>query len=300
MYIIKIFNNEGEKIMKFSKKILTSALAVLTVVSITACSSNTEKQDSKQAKQNDLILATTTSTQDSGLLEYLLPEFTKDTGIKVKTIAVGTGKAIKMGEEGEADVLLVHDTKSENKFVKDGNSKKRHDVMYNDFVIVGPKEDTLKLKEITGENKTEEALKKIQENQATFISRADDSGTNKKELKLWEVLNVDPEGTWYVEAGAGMGDVLKIASEKQAYTLTDRGTYLSMKDKLNLDVVVENDKDLKNQYGVMCVNPDKFKNVNNNEAEEFEEWILSPKVQKEIENFKKVEYGQSLFTPNAK
>lgn len=296
MYIIKIFKNDGEKIMKFSKKILTSALAVLTAVSITACGNNTDKQ----VKQNDLILATTTSTQDSGLLEYLLPEFTKDTGIKVKTIAVGTGKAIKMGEEGESDVLLVHDTKSENKFVKDGNSKERHDVMYNDFVIVGPKEDTLKLKGITGENKTEEALKKIQENQATFISRADDSGTNKKELKLWEALNVDPEGTWYVEAGAGMGDVLKMASEKQAYTLTDRGTYLSMKDKLNLDVVVEKDKDLKNQYGVMCVNPDKFKNVNNKEAEEFEAWILSPKVQKEIENFKKEDYGQSLFTPNAK
>lgn len=286
--------------MKFSKKVLTSALAVLTAVSITACSSNTDKQESKQVKQNDLILATTTSTQDSGLLEYLLPEFTKDTGIKVKTIAVGTGKAIKMGEDGEADVLLVHDTKSENKFVKDGNSKERHDVMYNDFVIVGPKEDPLKLKEITGENKTEEALRKIQENQATFISRSDDSGTNKKELKLWEGLKVDPKGNWYVEAGAGMGDVLKMASEKKAYTLTDRGTYLSMKDKLNLDVVVEKDKDLKNQYGVMCVNPDKFKNVNSKEAKEFEEWILSSKVQKEIENFKKEEYGQSLFTPNAK
>lgn len=286
--------------MKFSKKLLTSALAVLTAVSITACSGNTDKKDSKQANQKDLILATTTSTQDSGLLDYLLPEFTKDTGIKVKTIAVGTGKAIKMGEEGEADVLLVHDTKSENKFVKDGNSKERHDVMYNDFVIVGPKEDPLKLKDIKGENKTEDALKKIKENQSTFISRADDSGTNKKELKLWEALNVDPEGVWYVESGAGMGDVLKMASEKQAYTLTDRGTYLSMKDKLNLDVVVENDKDLKNQYGVMCVNPDKFKGVNNKEAEEFEEWILSPKVQKEIEGFKKEEYGQSLFTPNAK
>ena len=132
--------------MKFRKKLLTSALAVLTAVSITACSGNTDKKDSKQANQKDLILATTTSTQDSGLLDYLLPEFTKDTGIKVKTIAVGTGKAIKMGEEGEADVLLVHDTKSENKFVKDGNSKERHDVMYNDFVIVGPKEDPLKLK----------------------------------------------------------------------------------------------------------------------------------------------------------
>lgn len=286
--------------MKFSKKVLTSALAVLTAVSITACSSNTDKQESKQAKQNDLILATTTSTQDSGLLDYLLPKFTKDTGIKVKTIAVGTGKAIKMGEDGEADVLLVHDTKSENKFVKDGNSKERHDVMYNDFVIVGPKEDPLKLKEITGENKTEEALKKIQENQAKFISRSDDSGTNKKELKLWKALNIDPKGNWYVEAGTGMGDVLKMASEKKAYTLTDRGTYLSMKDKLNLDVVVEKDKDLKNQYGVMCVNPDKFKNVNSKEAKEFEEWILSSKVQKEIENFKKEEYGQSLFTPNAK
>lgn len=285
--------------MKFSKKILTSALAVLTALSITACSNSTKEQISKEAKPNDLILATTTSTQDSGLLDYLLPQFTKETDIKVKTIAVGTGKAIKMGEQGEADVLLVHDTKSEEKFVKDGYAKERKDVMYNDFVIVGPKDDPLKLKEITGENKTEDALKKIAEDHATFISRADDSGTNKKELKLWKAADIDPKGDWYVESGAGMGDVLKMASEKQAYTLTDRGTFLAMRDKLNLEVVVEGGKDLKNQYGVMCVNPDKFKNVNYKEAQEFEDWILDAKTQKEIGEFKKAEYGQSLFTPNA-
>lgn len=287
--------------MKLKRKIGILTLALLTATSITACTSKNEKQATKETKpSSNLILATTTSTQDSGLLDDLLPKFTKETNIEVKTIAVGTGKAIEMGEKGEADVLLVHDTKSEEKFVKDGFAKERHDVMYNDFIIVGPKNDPLKLKEITGENKTEDALKKIYEDKGMFISRADDSGTNKKELKLWKSVELKPEGDWYVEAGSGMGEVLKMASEKQAYTITDRGTFLAMKDKLNLDVVVENDKNLKNQYGVMCVNPDKFKNINSKDAKKFEEWILNDKTQKDISEFKKAEYGQSLFNPNAK
>ncbi|MGL6106519.1 substrate-binding domain-containing protein [Romboutsia sp.] len=284
--------------MQLKKIITTSLLISLMTISLTACSTNKTKEDATSS--SELILATTTSTQDSGLLDELLPQFTEETNIQVKTIAVGTGKAIQMGENGEADVLLVHDTKSEEKFVADGFAKERHDVMYNDFIIVGPKNDPLKLKEIEGENKTQQALNKIYDEQRMFISRADDSGTDKKEKKIWKEVDLTPKGDWYVEAGAGMGDILKMASEKQGYTLTDRATFLAMRDKLDLDIVVEKDTDLKNQYGVMCVNPDKFDNINDKEAKEFEEWILEDETQKNIENFKKEEYGQSLFTPNAK
>lgn len=282
------------------KKIITSSLLIsLTTMSLTACSTNNTKEEVNKSNSN-LILATTTSTQDSGLLDELLPQFTEETNIQVKTVAVGTGKAIKMGETGEADVLLVHDTKSEEKFVKDGFSKERHDVMYNDFIIVGPKNDPLKLKEIKGENKAQNALDKIYDNSTMFISRADDSGTDKKEKGIWNEIELTPKGDWYIEAGAGMGDVLKIASEKQGYTLTDRATFLAMKDKLDLDIVVEKDTDLKNQYGVMCVNSEKFDNINEKEAKIFEEWILDDETQQSIKNFKKEEYGQSLFIPNAK
>lgn len=283
-----------------AKKIITSSLLIsLMAISLTGCSTNSTKEEANKPS-SDLILATTTSTQDSGLLDEILPEFTKETNIQVKTIAVGTGKAIQMGENGEADVLLVHDTKSEEQFVKDGYAKERHDVMYNDFIIVGPKNDPLKLNEIQGENKTQEALKKIYNNNTMFISRADDSGTDKKEKKIWSEVDLTPKGDWYVETGAGMGDVLKIASEKQGYTLTDRATFLAMRDKLDLDIIVEGSDDLKNQYGVMCVNKEKFDNINDKEAKKFENWILDDETQKNIENFKKEEYGQSLFIPNAK
>jgi tungstate transport system substrate-binding protein len=275
-------------------------ILVLSLVGCTSTKSTEESKETQETKPKSIILSTTTSTQDSGLLDYLLPKFTEETGIEVKTVAVGTGKAIEMGKNGEADVVLVHDTKSEEEFVKEGFAKERHDVMYNDFILVGPKDDKLKLKEISGDEKVKQGLNSIYENKATFVSRGDDSGTHKKELRLWEGANLKPEGDWYISAGSGMGEVLKMASEKQGYTLADRATYLAMKDNLDLDIVVEKDVNLNNQYGVMVVNPEKFDNLNSEGAKTFEEWLLSEETQKLISEFGKDKYGESLFIPNAK
>ena len=246
----------------------------------------------------ELILATTTSTQDSGLLDFLLPIFTEDTGYTVKTIAVGTGKALQMGRDGEADVLLVHAKSDELKFVEEGDGTERHDVMYNDFILVGPKEDALNLKEQFG-NDIAGGLKAISDNMATFVSRGDDSGTHKKELAIWKSADIEPAGDWYLSAGSGMADVLKIADEKQAYTITDRATYLSMQADLGLDILIEGDENLFNQYGVIPVNPEKGETINNEGAVAFMEWILSEKGQNLIKEFGVEEYGQPLFIPNA-
>lgn len=283
------------------KKLNLLSLLVIFILSLVGCTNTKtteEVGETKESKPQSIILSTTTSTQDSGLLDYLLPKFTDETGIEVKTVAVGTGKAIEMGKNGEADVLLVHDTKSEEEFVKEGFAKERHDVMYNDFVLVGPKED--KLKEVSGDEKIKQGLNSIYENKGTFVSRGDDSGTHKKELRLWESASLKPEGDWYISAGSGMGEVLKMASEKQGYTLSDRATYLAMKDSLDLDIVIEKDTNLNNQYGVMVVNPEKFENLNSEGAKKFEEWILSEETQKLIGEFGKDKYGESLFIPNAK
>lgn len=285
------------------KKLNLLSLLVILILSLVGCTSTKTTEDAgetKESKPQNIILSTTTSTQDSGLLDYLLPKFTEETGIEVKTVAVGTGKAIEMGENGEADVLLVHDTKSEEDFVKEGFAKERHDVMYNDFVLVGPKDDKLKLKEVSGDEKIKQGLNYIYENEDIFVSRGDDSGTHKKELRLWESASLKPEGDWYISAGSGMGEVLKMASEKQGYTLSDRATYLAMKDSLDLDIVIEKDTNLNNQYGVMVVNPEKFENLNSEGAKKFEEWILSEETQKLIGEFGKDKYGESLFIPNAK
>lgn len=285
------------------KKLNLLSLLCILALSLVGCTSTKtteEVGETKETKPKSIILSTTTSTQDSGLLDYLLPKFTEETGIEVKTVAVGTGKAIEMGKNGEADVLLVHDTKSEEEFVKEGFAKERQDVMYNDFVLVGPKDDKLKLKEISGDEKIKQGLSSILENKATFISRGDDSGTHKKELRLWEGASLKPEGDWYVSTGSGMGEVLKMASEKQGCTLSDRATYLAMKDSLDLDIVIEKDNNLNNQYGVMVVNPEKFDNLNSEGAKKFEEWILSEETQKLIGEFGKDKYGESLFIPNAK
>lgn len=266
-------------------------------------SSNQEKttQTEKKEELGEIILSTTTSTQDSGLLDYLLPEFEKDSGATVKTVAVGTGAALEMGENGEADVLLVHAKADEEKFVQEGYGLKRSDVMYNDFILVGPKNDTLNLKGTSGTD-IKSALKNISNSSSLFVSRGDDSGTHKMELKLWEQINVAPAGDWYISAGSGMADVLKIASERQAYTLTDRATYLSLKDTLDLDIIVEKDESLYNQYGVIAVNPKRDDNaqINSKGAEAFVEWILSDKAQKLIEEYGVEKYGEPLFIPNAK
>lgn len=274
------------KIKKF-KIILTLILVISVIAVLGGCN----------PKERTMILATTTSTRDSGLLDYLLPIFEKDTNIKVSVLAKGTGEAMELGKRGDADCLLVHAKKKEVEFVNQGYGVKRYDVMYNDFIIVGPKEDSAKLKE-KAPNNAAEAFKLLAEGKAEFISRGDESGTHTKEKDLWKAVNVTPAGKWYVSSGKGMGDVLIMANEKKAYTLTDRATYLSMKDKLDLVVVTEKDKLLYNQYGVIKLNQQKVK-VKEKEADEFINWILSDKVQKLIGEYGKDKYGQSLFIPNA-
>ncbi|MBZ4646768.1 MAG: tungstate transport system substrate-binding protein [Petroclostridium sp.] len=266
-------------------------------VNETPAAGNETGKESQQP--SSIILATTTSTRDSGLLDYLLPAFEKDTNIQVKVIAVGTGKALQMGKDGEADVLLVHAKSSEEQFVKEGHGLERFDVMYNDFVLVGPKDDPLKLKEKCPNNIVE-SFKLINQNQYKFISRGDQSGTHQNELSHWKASGIEPKGDFYVSAGSGMGEVLKMADDVNAYTLTDRATYLSMKGTLDLEIVVEKDGRLFNQYGVIAVNPEKNKNINREGAEQFVNWILSEKAQKMIGEFGKDKFGEPLFTPNAK
>jgi tungstate transport system substrate-binding protein len=243
--------------------------------------------------------ASTTSTQNSGLFDFILPLFEKKTGIKVDVVAVGTGAAIEIGKRGDADFVLVHAKEQELKAVEEGFFVNRHDVMYNDFVIIGPSNDPAKIK---GMKLAADAFKKIAESGALFVSRGDKSGTNTKELSIWERTGIEPAGRkWYLEVGQGMEKTQRIADEKRAYTLTDRGTWLATKDKDKLDMVVvlEGDSTLFNQYGVMAVNPEKFKAVKYKEAMEFVNWIISKEGQEAIASYKD-KNGNRLFVPNAK
>ncbi|WML37032.1 substrate-binding domain-containing protein [Clostridium sp. OS1-26] len=277
--------------------LLFAGLAV--VLSLAGCGSKqAQSTQAEQKQERTMILATTTSTQDSGLLDNILPVFEKESGIKVKVVAKGTGEAMKMGERGDADCLLVHAKAQEEKFVKDGFGVKRYDVMYNDFIIVGPKNDPAKIKEQAASDPIK-ALKLISESKSPFISRGDESGTHSKEKELWKAAGITPSGSFYISAGKGMGAVLQMAKEKNAYTLTDRATYLSMKDKLDLIIVTEKNDKLYNQYGVIKLNPEKHK-IKEKEADEFITWILSDKTQKLISEFGKDKFNQSLFIPNAK
>lgn len=242
------------------------------------------------AHQN-LILATTTSTQDSGLLDVLLPIFEQKTGYKVKTIAVGTGQALAIGEKGEADVLLVHAPEAEKKLLTNNTAINRRLIMHNDFILIGAANDVAKVK---GKSMAE-ALAAINKQQAIFISRGDDSGTDKMEKKLWKGLDIKPGGNWYQEAGAGMGQTLKIANEKNGYTLSDRATYLAQKKNLSLVILVEGDKKLLNIYHVMEVNPEKFSKVNHHGAQAFSKFLLSGEGQSLIAAFGKDIFGQPLF-----
>ena len=253
-----------------------------------------------------LRLATTTSTADSGLLTFILPDFQKKNNCKVDTVAVGTGQAIEIGTKGDADVLLVHARKQEDQFVKDGHTKERFDVMYNDFILLGPKSDPAK---VSGMSSATDAFKAISNTQSPFASRGDKSGTNTKELSIWAAASITPtkDMAWYNALGQGMGETLLTSNEKGAYTLADRGTYLSMKDKLpNLVIVLggnslqENkDKNLLNPYGVMAVNPDKHPGVNSDMAAKFVQWITSVDTQKMIGGYGVDKYGQPLFYANA-
>jgi tungstate transport system substrate-binding protein len=240
-----------------------------------------------------ITMASTTSTEQSGLFSHLLPAFKKATGIDVKVVAVGTGQAIDIARRGDADVLFVHDQAAEEKFVAEGGAAKRYPVMYNDFVLVGPKSDPTGVKgnDIVG------ALKKISVANAPFVSRGDKSGTNAAELRYWKDAGPANKGSGYKECGCGMGPALNIASSTNAYTLSDRGTWLSFKNRGDLVILVEGDKRLFNQYGVMVVNPQKFPHVKAAEAQKFVDWVTSPEGQGVIASYKI--NGQQLFFPNA-
>lgn len=237
-------------------------------------------------------LATTTSTDNSGLLKVLLPPFEKKYNSRVDVIAVGTGKAIKLGANGDVDVILVHARQAEDKFVADGFGVNRRDVMFNDFIILSPKDDPAQIK---GSADVIEALKKIADNKATFVSRGDDSGTHKKEKSLWVLAEIKPQGSWYNAAGQGMGACLQIADEKQGYVLADRGTYLAYMDKIDLVIAHEGDKDLFNPYGIIAINPTNYPTSNYMGAMMLIGWLTSIDGQKIISSYKV--NGEQLFKP---
>lgn len=246
---------------------------------------------------SSITVASTTSTEQSGLFGYLLPRFTETTKIGVKVVAVGTGQALDIGRRGDADVVFVHDRPAEGKFMAEGQGVRRFDVMYNDFVIVGPKSDPA---HIAGDKDVVEALRKISAAKAPFISRGDHSGTHEAELRLWKQAGIDvaaAKGGWYREIGQGMGPTLNMASASNAYLLSDRGTWLSFKNRGDLAILTEGDKRLFNQYGVMLVNPAKHPSVKAKDGQAFIDWLISPKGQETIASYKIG--GEQLFFPNA-
>ena len=249
------------------------------------------------AQQKNVILATTTSTQDSGLLDVLNPMFEKKTGYMMKTIAVGSGQAMAMGEKGEADVLLVHSPEAEQKFVAAGYGINRRLVMHNDYIVVGPAADPAGIKSA---KTTVDAFKKIADAGAVFMSRGDNSGTHAKEKSIWKAAGINPEGQkWYQQTGLGMGQTLNVAAEKKGYTITDRATYLALKKTLGLDILVEGDASLLNIYHVMEVNPAKWPKVNQAGAKAFADFMVSKKTQEIIKTFGVEKFGGALFFPDA-
>jgi tungstate transport system substrate-binding protein len=256
--------------------------------------SKTPAAGAPQAKE--IVLATTTSTQDSGLLDELLPAFERESGVKVKVVAVGSGQALELARRGDADLLLVHSPAAEKEFMEQGWGAKRLPVMHNDFVILGPVDDSVQVKNA---RTAPDALAAIADLKKRFVSRGDDSGTQKKELELWKAAGVQPEGDWYISAGAGMAQALRIANEKKAYILADRGTYLALKDELQLAVVFEGDDRLLNRYSVITLNPAKHPHLREREAQRLAEYLTSPAGQRAIGEFGVKRFGQALFTPEA-
>ena len=270
-------------------------LFILSIISVLTLGGlfYTGKAKETEVPKKEMVLATTTSTEDSGLLDVIIPAFEKEVQgkIKVKIVAVGTGQAIQLGKDGNADVLLVHAKKSEDEFVAQGFGSNAYDVMYNEFLIVGPAEDQANI----GSAQTSvEAFKLIADSQSKFLSRGDDSGTHKKELSLWGKIETQLEDDWYISSGQGMGETLRMADEMSGYTLVDEATFLTTKS--NLKVLFRGDEDLFNQYGIIQVSSTK----NPNEANELISFFVSPKGQKIIEDFAKDKYGKSIFVPNAK
>lgn len=275
--------------------LLVIALAVLALMlaGVVGCG---EKEETKPLERTDLILATTTSTQDSGLLDEWLPMFEKDNPYSVKVIAVGSGEAMKMGREGECDVMLVHSPAAEEEMVAEGYAVDRNAVMHNNFIVVGPASDPAGIKNATT---AVEAFTMIANAQQPFISRADDSGTHVRELKVWKEAGITPQGTWYAETGKGMADTLRVASEQQAYALSDDGTYLALQDDLELEVLFEGDPVLYNNYHVMNVNPEKYPDVNYEGAQAFNDFCISREAQEFLLTFGVKEFGRPLFEPDA-
>ena len=249
-----------------------------------------------EAQRPPLILSTTTSTQDSGLLDILVPLFERQTGYTVKTIAVGTGQALALAGRGEADVVLAHAPALERKYIEDAKMLNRRLVMYNDFVIIGPAEDPAKIK---GMATAVDAMKAIAATGSRFVSRGDNSGTHNLEKELWKLAGVQPQAGWYIESGQGMGATLGIADDRKAYTLTDRGTYLAFQKRVRLPILVERDRPLLNLYSVMEVNPANGPKVNTTGGKAFADFIVSADVQKVIKTFGVDKYGQPLFVPVA-
>lgn len=285
-----MLNFFGKK--QFFKKGTPILLSMLLVLSLTACSST----KTTQLKNVNLTLSTTTSLHDTGLYDYLSPILKQDTGIDLKVLSQGSGQAIQTAVDGNADLIFVHSKAAEEKFVADGYGLKRIPVMYNYFVVVGPKNDPAGLK---GSGLTaSKAFAKVAQSKAKFVSRGDASGTNTKELALWTAAGIKPAGDWYANAGKGMGAVLTMASEMKAYTLTDKATYLTMKDKLDLDIVIDATPDLLNQYTIIQVDPKKHSTVNTEASDSFVKWITSDKVLKLIGEYGKDKYGEPLFIVN--
>lgn len=283
--------------MKF-KKLIVLLLSAVMAFAFTACGGSGDSGEEAPADNGVLLMATTTSTEDTGLLDYLQPLFKEATGYDLQWTAVGTGEALKMGEDGQVDIVLVHAKASEEEFVANGWGVERFPVMYNDFVVVGPAEPLEKTDDVAA------FFGAISDQQLPFVSRGDDSGTDKKEKKIWEGLGIDPAANPnYIESGQGMGATLTMANEKEAYCLSDRGTWLKQsmdsENDYTLEIICEGGKELLNQYGVIAINPEKYPEVNNEAANAFIEWITSDEVQKLIGEYGVDTYGQALFTPNA-
>lgn len=279
--------------MRSDRRVMAGAIGLLTALGWSAVLGLAAAQG---PSSKVLILSTTTSTQDSGLLDVLVPIFEKQTGYSVKTISVGTGQALALAARGEADVTLAHAPTLEKKYVADDKMRNRRLVMYNDFVLIGPSADPAKIK---GLSKATNALRRIAETQSRFVSRGDKSGTHNLERALWKQAGIAPKGSWYIESGQGMGQTLGIANERSAYTVTDRATFLAFQKRITLPILVERDRPLLNIYSVMEVNPANGPRVNAAGGKAFADFMVSPAVQAVIKSFGVDTYGQSLFVPIA-
>lgn len=277
--------------MRIDRRVRVGGLALLAVL---VWSSAVHPAAAQAPSSRVVILSTTTSTQDSGLLDVLVPMFERQTGHSVKTISVGTGQALALAARGEADVTLAHAPALEKKYVAEGKMQNRRLVMYNDFVIIGPSSDPARIK---GMSKATDALKRIAESGSRFVSRGDKSGTHALEVALWKQAGVEPKGAWYIESGQGMGQTLGIANERGAYTITDRATFLAFQKRITLPILVEKDRPLLNIYSVMEVNPANGPRVNPTGGKAFADFMLAPETQAVIKAFGVDKYGQPLFVP---